>query len=144
MFSNDFTVQRIFNSFQTKQTYKDKNQLCAVTGEKAKYFDPLTGQYYSNVESFKVVRERYFQKEEDNLLFKIQTLSDLASQKKEKLKKLLISNPLNTGKEVNVNSNKGIMDIISKIGIMKSEPLDLEKRQITSKSINNKYILFIY
>ena len=66
MFSNDFTVQRIFNSFQTKQSYKDKNQVCAVTGDKAKYFDPLTGQYYSNVESFKVVRERYFQKEEDN------------------------------------------------------------------------------
>jgi hypothetical protein len=136
MFSNEFTVQRIFNSFQTKQSYKEKNQLCSVTGAKAKYFDPLTGQYYSNVESFKVIRERYFQKEEDSLLFKIQTLSDLASQKKEKLKKLLISNPSNIGKETNVNSNKGIMDIMSKIGIMKSEPIDLEKRQVTSKFIN--------
>ena len=71
---------------------KDKKEkVCAITGKPAKYFDPLTKNYYSTVEAFKILRERYYQKEEDCLLFKIQTLSDLASQKKERLKKMIMT-----------------------------------------------------
>lgn len=105
---------------------------------KAKYFDPLTQQYYANIEAFKILREKYFQKEEDSLLFRIQTLSDLASQKKEKLKKLLLSNPLSNGAST---TGKNIMDIITKIGIMKSEPIDLERRTISSKKYINYHLI---
>jgi len=128
-FSNPNTYGKIFNSFQTNKSYKEKTNVCAVTGQKAKYFDPLTGQHYFNVEAFKIIREKYFQKEEDSLLFRIQTLSDLASQKKEKLRKLLLSNP--TGNQG--ANNKNIMDIMNKIGIMKSEPIELEKKTVSTR-----------
>ena len=75
---------RIFNNLNKKPIKDKKEKLCAITGKPAKYFDPLTKNYYSTVEAFKILRERYYQKEEDCLLFKIQTLSDLASQKKRK------------------------------------------------------------
>lgn len=145
IFTNPVTVSRIFKGFETTQTYKDKNNLCAVTGEKAKYFDPLTGQHYSTIEAFKILREKYFQKEEDSLLFRIQTLSDLASQKKEKLKKLLISNQSNSSNSgINgLNSGKNIMELMNKIGIMKSEPIDLEKKHIASNLFEKIYI-YIY
>ena len=123
-FSNVNTYNRIFSKFKTNETYKTKNNLCVVTGQSAKYFDPLTQQYYLNIESFKIIREKYFQKEEESLLFRIQTLSDLASQKKEKLRKILLSSG---------NSNKGFMDVINKIGIIKSDPIDFEKRTIACK-----------
>lgn len=103
-FKNESTCNRIFQSFQTNQTYKEKNNKCVITGNKAKYFDPLTSMHYSNIESFKIIREKYFQKEEDNLLFKIQTLSDLASQKKERLKKLILTNPNNNFNAMGTNS----------------------------------------
>jgi mRNA-degrading endonuclease HigB of HigAB toxin-antitoxin module len=125
-FSKPEIVNGIFNSFQNKQQYKDKNTVCAITGQKAKYFDPLTGQYYCNKEAFKAIREKYFQKEEDNLLFRIQTLSDLASQKKEKLKKMLLNPSV-------MSQKKSMLDIVSKIGIMKSDPIELEKKHISSK-----------
>jgi len=61
--------------------------------------------HYSNIESFKIIREKYFQKEEDNLLFRIQTLSDLASQKKERLKKFILTNPSNNYNSISTNSS---------------------------------------
>ena len=73
-----------------KPTKDKKEKICIITGKPAKYFDPLTKNYYATSEAFKILRERYFQKEEDCLLFKIQTLSDLASQKKERLKKMIM------------------------------------------------------
>ena len=82
---------KIFNNLNKKPVKDKKEKVCAITGKPAKYFDPLTKNYYSTVEAFKILRERYYQKEEDCLLFKIQTLSDLASQKKEKLKKMIMS-----------------------------------------------------
>ena len=116
----------MFKSFKTNQEYKEKNKLCVITGEKAKYFDPLTKQYYSNVEAFKILRENYFQKEEENLLFRIQTLSDLASQKKEKLKKLLLNPTV-------LNQKKNIMDIVNKVGILKLDANDCSRKQTSSK-----------
>jgi hypothetical protein len=124
-FSKPEIVTRIFNSFKTDQSYKEKGAKCAITGEPAKYFDPLTKQYYFNKEAFKIIREKYHQREEESLLFRIQTLSDLASQKKEKLKKMLLS-----GSGIN---KENLMNIVSKIGIMKSDPIEIEKRQINSK-----------
>lgn len=88
-----------------------------MTGEKAKYFDPLTKQPYSNMEAFKIIRERYFQKEEESLLLRIQTLSDLASLKKEKLRKYIATNP----------SNKNLSEVINKIGIIKNESTGYKK-----------------
>jgi hypothetical protein len=139
--------------------------------------------HYSNIESFKIIREKYFQKEEDNLLFRIQTLSDLASQKKERLKKLILTNPNNnfnamgtasalpvsrsmgqnlTSNKIDqsnnsnynkmedntikkedetsgfnnpqqninsfINNNKNYIDLMNKIGIIKSDPIDFEKK----------------
>ena len=82
---------RIFNNFNKRPIKDKKEKICVITGKPAKYFDPLTKNYYSTVEAFKILRERYYQNEEDRLLFKIQTLSDLASQKKERLKKMIMA-----------------------------------------------------
>ena len=35
------------------------NEICPITGMKAKYFDPKTAIAYANVEAFKQIRERY-------------------------------------------------------------------------------------
>ena len=117
--------EKIFESFQSNPydlEVKSK-PVCAVTGEPAKYYDKLTKKFYCNVESFKIIRERYFQKEEDALLFKIQTLSDLASQKKEKLKKLILSNGSNT--------TKSMISLVNKYGILKNDPMEFEKKIIS-------------
>jgi hypothetical protein len=103
---------------------KERNT-CAITGLPAKYFDPLTQQHYASIEAFKIIRERYFQKEEDNLLFRIQTLSDFASQKKEKLKKILLTS------ESGNNSGTNLMTMVNKYGILKNEGVDFEKRTIS-------------
>ncbi len=36
-----------------------KAKICAITGLKAKYFDPLTKQPYANIEAFKELRRKY-------------------------------------------------------------------------------------
>jgi hypothetical protein len=121
-------------------------KLCPITGEPAKYFDPLTKQPYANKEAFKVLREKYFQKEEDSLLFRIQTLSDLASQKKEKLKKLLLQEGGSGGSSTNnpnTSTNINLINMVNKYGILKSEGSELEKKVISRKKIlfknlNNK------
>jgi len=46
---------------------KDDHSICMITGMKALYRDPLTYTPFSNKESFKVIRERFFQKEEEKL-----------------------------------------------------------------------------
>lgn len=44
---------------------------CAVTGAPANYRDPLTGQPFANKEAFKIIREKYFQKEEEKLFLRM-------------------------------------------------------------------------
>ena len=38
---------------------KAKDKFCPITGEKAKYFDPLTKTPYSNLVAFRVLRKLY-------------------------------------------------------------------------------------
>lgn len=133
-FSNAEIYKKIFENFNRKPETKKEEKVCAVTGNPAKYFDPLTKSFYSNVESFKILRERYFQKEEDGLLFRIQTLSDLASQKKEKIKKLLLTSdtPNNkSDKQLNSNNTKSLINLVNKYGILKNDSGDLEKKIIS-------------
>lgn len=99
MFSNEEYYNQMFSYFNTKSEIKEK-KMCAITGQPAKYYDPLTKSYYASVEAFKLLREKYYQKEEEGLLFRIQTLSDLASQKKERLKKMIL-----TEDSTNINTN---------------------------------------
>lgn len=61
--------------------------VCAVTGAPAKYKDPLTGQPFANKEAFKIIREKYFQREEEKLFMRMQVLGDLLQQKKERLRR---------------------------------------------------------
>jgi hypothetical protein len=128
-FSDAEIYKKIFENFNQKQEPK-KQATCSVSGEKAKYFDPITKQFYSNLENFKILRERYFQKEEDNLLFRIQTLSDLTSQKKERLKKMILSNSQTsniTNSNSNEASNKSLLSLVNKYGILK-EGEEYEKK----------------
>ena len=129
-FSDSDIYKKIFDNFNKKQDIK-LVPTCSVSGEKAKYYDPITKQYYSNIENFKILRERYFQKEEDSLLFRIQTLSDLTSQKKERLKKMILSNCqtsifINAAEEA---TNKSILSLVNKYGNLK-EGDELEKKII--------------
>jgi len=145
-FTNTELYQKIFKSFNVVQQLPKKNHLCAISNEPAKYFDPLTKQYYSNMENFKILRERYFQKEEDNLLFRIQTLSDFASQKKEKLKKYLLSSSVNINESTNTKTptnntnnintiNTNMLDIVNKYGLLKTDVSENEKKSSARKFI---------
>ena len=107
-FTNKEYFRSIFASMNKKPVKDKKEKICIITGKPAKYFDPLTKNYYSTIEAFKILRERYFQKEEDCLLFKIQTLSDLASQKKERLKKMIMQENENTKAQNDLNINNNI------------------------------------
>lgn len=68
-------------NFNTKISKKDAGKyapaLCAITGAPARYRDPLTQLPYADKEAFKIIRERYFQKEEDKLIVRISVLTDL-------------------------------------------------------------------
>jgi hypothetical protein len=46
--------------------------------------DPISMQQYASIEEFKILREKYLQKEEEKCMQHIQTLSDLMAMKKEK------------------------------------------------------------
>ncbi len=126
-FSNPLVFNKIFENFNAASLSPKNRSLCVVTGLPAKYFDPLTKQPYATTDAFKLLRERYFQKEEDTLLFRIQTLSDLASQKKEKLKKILLSD----GTSKDSSSSKNILNIMNKYGILKNETSDIEKKVVS-------------
>ncbi len=153
-FSNPIIFEKIFESFnrpaqakiETKigigmvsttpvvqPTLPKERKVCVISGQPAKYFDPLTKQPYADKEAFKILRERYFQKEEDSLLFRIQTLSDLASQKKEKLKKLILSEG-NSCKD-NATASKNILSMVNRYGILKNDGGDLEKKVISRKNL---------
>jgi len=78
-------------NFNTKISKKDAGKfapaLCAITGAPARYRDPLTQLPYADKEAFKIIRERYFQKEEDKLIVRISVLTDLLAQKRDKLRR---------------------------------------------------------
>mmetsp|Transcript_14008 Transcript_14008/g.28722 ORF Transcript_14008/g.28722 Transcript_14008/m.28722 type:complete len:245 (-) Transcript_14008:65-799(-) len=55
-------LQRSVNTSDVINSMKHnprRNLVCAVTGGKAKYYDPLTGMGYNDKEGFKVIREKY-------------------------------------------------------------------------------------
>ena len=145
-FSNVTFYNKIFSFFNSNPRQIQEPKKCAITGNPAKYYDPLTKSYYSTIESFKLLRERYFQKEEDGLLFRIQTLSDLASQKKERLKKLLLTDEgssLQNGAQSsqlkqNINSmnTNDIMNMVNKFGILRNDGNEYEKRVISHRIYN--------
>lgn len=83
-FASTFTFPSEDNypkNFNTKISKKDNNRyqeiLCPISGKPAKYRDPLTQQPYADKEAFKIIREKYFQKEEDKLIVRISVLTDL-------------------------------------------------------------------
>ena len=51
--------------------------MCPITGQVAKYRDPLTGQPFATKEAFKILREKYFQKEDEKLFLRMQVLNDM-------------------------------------------------------------------
>ena len=69
------------------ESQQAKPLVCSVTGAPAKYKDPLTGQPFANKEAFKIIREKYFQKEEEKLFIHMQVLGDLLQQKKDRLRR---------------------------------------------------------
>lgn len=58
-----------------------------ITGKRARYKDPLTLTPFANKDAFKVIRERFFQKEEDKLNMRIHVINELLNQKRDKLKR---------------------------------------------------------
>ena len=51
------------------------------------YKDPITGQPYATLEAFKILREKFFQKEEERLFVRIQVLADMLQFKKDRLRR---------------------------------------------------------
>ena len=45
--------------------------ICPITGMPAMYRDPLTGTPYSNKEAFKIIREKFFQRDEEKLFVRL-------------------------------------------------------------------------
>ena len=139
-FTNKDYFRSIFATMNKKPTKDKKEKICIITGKPAKYFDPLTKNYYSTIEAFKILRERYFQKEEDCLLFKIQTLSDLASQKKERLKKMIMQESENNKTQTefginNSNTSLGLNKRSSNAIRIDSETMTVEDPEETGDKI---------
>lgn len=62
-FENDIG-EKIFNRiFPCQRRQREKgNYICAITKLPAKYFDPITQLPYRNIQAFKILREAYYQK----------------------------------------------------------------------------------
>ena len=80
------------SQFILPASYKSRNYepsraveqpVCAVTGQPAKYRDPISGLPFASLEAFKILREKFFQKEEERLFVRIQALSDMLQKKKD-------------------------------------------------------------
>ena len=86
--SSDFYPKN-FNTRKEKRKESQRYQMstCMITGKKARYKDPLTLTPFANKQAFKVVRERFFQKEEDKLNMRIHIINELLNQKRAKLKR---------------------------------------------------------
>ncbi|AFZ81470.1 YL1 nuclear protein domain-containing protein [Theileria equi strain WA] len=50
---------------------------CVITGKTAKYFDPLTRNYYSDLESFKSLRVYHFNKKYNSMKSKLDTIEGI-------------------------------------------------------------------
>lgn len=74
-----------FNTKDERDANQKKVQTCPVTGLPAKYLDPLTGTPYANKEAFRVIREKFLQKDEEKLFLRMQVMSDLLQSKKDQL-----------------------------------------------------------
>lgn len=78
MFPSADHYPKNFNTkISKKEAQRFQQPICPITGKPAKYRDPLTQQPYADKEAFKILREKYFQKEEEKLFIRIQVLSDL-------------------------------------------------------------------
>jgi len=64
-----------------------KHFICPITGLRAPYRDPLTGTPFANKEAFKIIREKFFQRDEEKLFVRMQVLNDLLMKKRKKLRK---------------------------------------------------------
>lgn len=65
IFSDEQTLHSVFPNSQQKQKPPDvSKKLCAVTGQPAKYFDPITQKPYANLYAFKVLRELHASKKD--------------------------------------------------------------------------------
>jgi hypothetical protein len=62
---------------------------CAVTGAPAKYRDLLSGHPFSKKEAFKIIRDKYYQKEEEKVFLCMQVLSEMLQQKKDRLRRYI-------------------------------------------------------
>ncbi|XP_052867191.1 vacuolar protein sorting-associated protein 72 homolog isoform X2 [Anopheles cruzii] len=64
-FENDLD-EKIFDSIFTKpDTARSHRQICAVTRLPARYYDPVTQLPYRNMQTFKILREAYYQQLEE-------------------------------------------------------------------------------
>ena len=48
----------------------------------------MTGTPYANKEAFKIIREKFFQRDEEKLFVRLQVLNDLLMKKRKKLRKM--------------------------------------------------------
>ncbi len=71
----------------TKKLLNKKTLQCAISGKQAHYLDPMTKMTYATKEAFKILREKFYQLEEEKLNQRIQALNELLSLKKDKQKR---------------------------------------------------------
>jgi len=57
--------------FQQQSKSNSTTSICPITGMVAKYRDPLTGTPYANKDAFKIIREKYFQRDEEKLFVRL-------------------------------------------------------------------------
>ena len=59
---------------------KPKKKICSITGQAAKYTDPLTGLHYSNKEAFKKIRDDYYSAQEKIIQEHVKNLEEQLNQ----------------------------------------------------------------
>eukprot|EP00922_Rhytidocystis_sp_ex-Travisia-forbesii_P036802 GHVS01054748.1.p1 GENE.GHVS01054748.1~~GHVS01054748.1.p1 ORF type:complete len:124 (+),score=9.90 GHVS01054748.1:855-1226(+) len=67
-----------------------QHMVCAVTGAPAKYRDPLTGQYYSTREAFKMLRQWYMDQMDFKMRNQLAHLDQLILQKARITRQMLL------------------------------------------------------
>jgi len=112
----------------TRKLLSKKALLCAISGKKAKYLDPMTKMTYATKEAFKILREKFYQLEEEKLNQRIQALNELLSLKKDKHKRHKILKP---GEENVVAENTQNVKII---GVNKEAEQNIPAQPIISSS----------
>lgn len=77
-----------FNKSSASPDKSSSPPVCVITGQPARYKDPITGQPYATLDAFKILREKFFQKEEERLFVRIQVLADMLQMKKDRLRRV--------------------------------------------------------